>query len=315
MTHRALTQRLSSSADVSPTGSQMPRLGHSKTLNEKQLDVLCWIADGCPDGIMVAYAHRVSAESYVVCHAAHTHTAMTSAALTLIVPSRSRPESVGRVVEAWETTGGFTDAVMHWVIDADDPGLSGYVHRLEWARERNPGGVEWTVAPFWMSLVPKLNAKAVDLACGDVEALGFAGDDHLPRTPGWAARHLAALRELGTGIVYCDDGYQHQALPTQWVMTVDIVRELKAMVPAAVEHLYCDNAVMDLGVAAGCLTYLPDVLIEHMNPYARKGTLDAQYQRVNSRAQYARDRPAYAAWRAEHLPGQAAAVRRLRTAQ
>ena len=137
----------------------------------------------------------------------------------------------------------------------------------------------------------------------------------LPRSPGWAARHLAALRELGTGIVYCDDGYQHQALPTQWAMTVDIVRELKAMVPAEVEHLYCDNAVMDLGVAAGCLTYLPDVLIEHMNPYARKGTLDAQYQRVNSRAQYARDRPAYAAWRAEHLPGQAAAVRRLRTAQ
>lgn len=239
---------------------------------------------------------------------------MTTPKLVVVVPSRSRPESVGRVVDAWETTGAFTDAVMHWVIDADDPGLSGYVNRLEWARDRNPGGVEWTVAPFWMSLVPKLNAAAVELACGDVEALGFAGDDHLPRTPGWAARYRDALRELGTGIVYCDDGYQGEGLPTQWVMTVDIVRELQAMVPADVEHLYCDNAVLDLGKAADCLTYLPDVLIEHMNPYARKGTLDAQYQRVNSRRQYTVDGRAYAAWRAGNLPTQAAALRRLRAA-
>lgn len=229
--------------------------------------------------------------------------------LVVVVPSRSRPRAVGKVVEAWQVTGAFTTASLHWVIDADDPEVRGYVAALDAAGP----GVSWTVAPDWEPLVPKLNRAAVDLARLDVAALGFAGDDHLPRTHGWAARYLEVLGDLGTGIVYGDDGYQHHNLPTQWAMTTDIVRELGAMVPAvAVDHLYCDNAVMDLGTAAGCLRYLPDVLIEHVHPVTGKVPTDAQYQRVNSRGQYHRDRAAYRGWQAAVLPGQADRVRALR---
>jgi hypothetical protein len=238
---------------------------------------------------------------------------MSSPGLVVIVPSRSRPEAVQRVVQAWEDTGAFTDARLRWVVDGDDPTLSGYISALTAARDRGCG-VEWRVAPSWLPLVPKLNAAAVQVAAGDVAAVGFAGDDHLPRTPGWAVRYVQALTELGTGIVYADDGYQHEALPTQWAMTVDVVRALGAMVPAGVEHLYCDNAVMDLGVAAGCLRYLPDVLIEHVHPVTGKVPTDAQYQRVNSRTQYRQDRPAYSRWRVDELPGQADRVRALRAA-
>lgn len=240
---------------------------------------------------------------------------MTRYGMTVIVPSRSRPGAVARVVAAWEDTDAFATAALHWVVDADDPHLPGYLAALEGAQTCG-ARVTWTVAPQWQPLVPKLNACAVELArTGDLWALGFAGDDHLPRTPGWAARYWDALATLGTGIVYCDDGYQGPAIPTQWVMTADLVRELTAMVPAAVEHLYCDNAVMQLGLLAGCLEYLPDVLIEHMHPVVQKAALDPQYQQVNSRQQYRRDRPAYAAWLRDSLPGQAAAVRRLRAGQ
>src|SRR4051812_46738926 len=41
----------------------MSRLAHRKTLNEKQLDVLRWIADGCPDGVFTDHSHRISAAS------------------------------------------------------------------------------------------------------------------------------------------------------------------------------------------------------------------------------------------------------------
>lgn len=36
-------------------------MGHRKTLNEKQLAILRWIADGCPEGVMKDYSHRISA--------------------------------------------------------------------------------------------------------------------------------------------------------------------------------------------------------------------------------------------------------------
>ena len=127
-----------------------------------------------------------------------------------------------------------------------------------------------------------------------------------------ASMLLAALGELGTGIVYGRDGIQNEQLPTWWAMTPDIIRELGAMVPANVEHLYCDNAIKDLGEQAGCLRYLPEVLIEHMHPIAGKAPMDAGYEQVNSPERYAKDRSAYARWRTAQLPMDAGIVRTLR---
>lgn len=36
-------------------------MAHRKTLTQAQLDVLEWIADGCPDGVMDGYEHRIGA--------------------------------------------------------------------------------------------------------------------------------------------------------------------------------------------------------------------------------------------------------------
>jgi len=216
--------------------------------------------------------------------------------LLVIVPSRGRPDNVRQVIEAWQATEAFGDAQLAVAFDADDP------RRDEYARVIGAAGPG--VASFeafeWMPMVAKLSAAALDALTlrPGLFAVGFAGDDHLPRTVGWARRYLTELRDLGTGIVYGDDGLQGAQLPTQWAMTANIVRALGRMVPADVEHLYCDNAVKDLGVAAGCLRYLPDVLVEHMHPMAGKAPTDDGYRRVNSGEQYARDRAAYAAWRA-----------------
>ena len=237
---------------------------------------------------------------------------MTVPDLTIIVPTRSRPESVGRVIRAWEATDAFEIADLLFVVDADDPGISDYVNAIT-------GRARFLVAPTWRPLVPKLNAAARDIAFprhGEQApfALGFAGDDHLPRTAGWAQAYVSRLRELGTGIVYCDDGYQGRKLATQWAMTSDIVRALGRMVPAPVEHLFCDNSVSDLGRAAGCLDYLDQCLIEHMNPYAaRKAEMDEQYARVNSPEQYRRDRPTYKRWLRTAAAHDARIVRDLKT--
>jgi hypothetical protein len=231
--------------------------------------------------------------------------------LLIVVPTRSRPAAVGRVVAAWQETGAFDDgAELLFVIDRDDPENDAYAEAL--ASSYGPG-INFRSVPHWQPLVPKLNAAAQHrVEYWDHFALGFAGDDHLPRTRGWVKRYLDELRRLGTGIVYCDDGYQHDRIPTQWAMTADIVRTLGRMVPAPVEHLYCDNAIRDLGELAECLAYLPDVLIEHMHPVAGKAATDEQYERVNGRQQFRTDRTAYREWRALQAFTDAQKIRDLR---
>lgn len=214
--------------------------------------------------------------------------------LLVIIPTRGRPEAVDKVMNAWQDTGAFQVAEPLWLWDADDPRAGGYMDRLiHWApmlRERRISA--------WMPMVHKLDLLAAEYARdGNHRHIGFAGDDHLPRTHGWAQDMAWALDWMGTGIVYPDDGYQHERLASSWAMTADIVRALGRMVPAPVEHLYCDNSIMDLGQAIGRLQYLPDVLVEHMHPVAGKVETDEQYERVNGREQYAKDRPAYKAWR------------------
>jgi len=224
--------------------------------------------------------------------------------LLVIVPSRGRPESVPRMVQAWTVTGAYDDgAHLLFAVDADDPHHGAYVAQAS-------DQARMTTITRWVPMVPKLNQAAVDAAAG-WWALGFAGDDHLPRTPGWAARYLSELRDLGTGVVYGDDGYQGANLPTQWAMTSNIVRALGRMVPAPVEHLYCDNSVLDLGRAATCIRYTPDVLVEHMHPVVGKAADDAQYRRANHPPQFRRDRATYQAWRATGLGVDAATVRAL----
>lgn len=241
-----------------------------------------------------------------------------SADLIIIVPTRSRPMHVQRVVQAWLDTDAFYGAELVFVIDQDDPSRDDYIDAFATAADMIPDelmqrrAMTWMSAGVWRPLVPKLNRAAQHLnAMQRPYALGFAGDDHRPRTSGWARMYVQALRD-GAGIVYGDDGYQHENLPTEWAMRADIVQALGRMIPADVEHLFCDNSIRDLGQATGLLRYLPEVSIEHLHPAAGKGEPDEQYRRVNGSDQWRRDRRAYREWRRSGLPADAAVVTALR---
>ncbi|HEU4751980.1 MAG TPA: class I SAM-dependent methyltransferase [Armatimonadota bacterium] len=231
--------------------------------------------------------------------------------LAILVPTRGRPGNLRKVIEAWDFTNGWSHADLYALVDADDPELAGYRELV-----KNPSGPSlWLLEiPRWMPMVHKLDLAARELA-DRYWALGFAGDDHLPQTIGWAKRYADVLRELGTGMVYGDDGYQGAKLSTEWAMTSDVVRALGRMVPAPVEHMFCDNAVLALFTAAGAVRHLPEIRIEHMHPVAGKARTDAQYERVNSRDQMARDRAAYQLWQTTERAAHVRAVRALRAGQ
>lgn len=234
----------------------------------------------------------------------HEH---TPGRLAVIVPTRGRPDNIRKVIAAWDETQAWEHADLFLATDADDPERDGY-QRID---ETTP--IQVIEFPAWLPMVPKLN-DAARTVMGDQRyfAIAFAGDDHLPRTPGWAQMYLVALHELGTGMVYGDDGYQGAKLSTEWAVTADAVRALGRMVPAPVDHLYCDNAMMDLFGGAGALRHLPEVRIEHMHPAAGKATSDAQYRKVNSGEQYRGDGAAYDTWKAHTLRQDILTIRRLR---
>ena len=222
--------------------------------------------------------------------------------LVAVVPSRGRPGNARGLAQAFaETCTGDTRLV--FAVDDDDPTLPDYDDLPPLTR----------CGP-WEPMVPKLNKVTASVACGaDAPfAVAFMGDDHRPRTKGWDAAMLAVLREMGTGVVYGDDRLQGENLCTAWAMTSDIIRTLGRMVPAPVEHMFCDNAVMDLAKAAKCLRYLPDVVVEHCHPLAGKADWDPGYWRVNRPEQYQRDGAVYETYLSLQLADDVADVIQLR---
>lgn len=215
------------------------------------------------------------------------------------------------MLNAWTETGAWGVADLRFDIDRDDPEHGAYLEVInEFGQEDHVGHATWNQ---WLPMVHKLNRAARQ--CVDTyPILGFMGDDHCPETDGWAQRwcDLLAGGKIGHyGIVYGRDGYQDVKLPTYWLMLSAIVKTLGRMVPARVEHLYCDNSILDLGKSADCIIYDPEVMIRHRHFTNKMAVKDDQYRRVNSREQFARDRRAYDQWRRVEMSGQATLVRQL----
>jgi hypothetical protein len=120
----------------------------------------------------------------------------------------------------------------------------------------------------------------------------FLGDDHRPRTAEWDLQLMAAMQRQPS-MAYGNDLLQGKRLPTMIAMTSDIVKALGGMVPPNMKHLYLDNFWKKLGEDLGALTYLDDVIIEHMHPVAGKAEWDEGYKEVNAQEVYSFDALAY----------------------
>lgn len=223
--------------------------------------------------------------------------------LVVIVPSRGRPQAARHLVDTFADTCT-ADTVLVFAVDRDDPTHGDYVSAT--------GGACLTTQPSG-TMVTALNFAALAQVSSGAPpfAVGFMGDDHRPRTKGWDADYLDALRELGTGIVYGDDLYQGEKLPTQCAMTADIIRALGYMAPPTLTHMYVDNFWMDLGLEADCIFYLPEVVVEHVHPVAGKADWDEGHRRVNAREIFDADALAYGEYHRDRFPADVAKVRAL----
>lgn len=221
--------------------------------------------------------------------------------LLIIVPSRGRPENIDRLAKAF---AGTTCVELLVAIDDDDP------EAAEYRRVAINHGALWLVRDIRRRLVGTLNHIATAEAAKSYRYVGFMGDDHLPRTPGWDVEYIRALDQVGPGgIVYGDDKIQGPNLPTHVAMDRRIVDVLGYMAPPCLVHMCADNFWRDLGDQLGTLRYLPDVVVEHLHPIALTSAWDDRYAEVNAPAVMEADWAAYERWCADEMPSAVATLK------
>jgi hypothetical protein len=229
--------------------------------------------------------------------------------VALIIPSRGRPERLTAAlkaaivnaaceIEVWIGLDGDDESEYHDAIDgAFANGADVYVTRMP-----------RRTLSSWTNLLAERCLKADDPPAWLVSM----GDDHLPRTNAWDLQLISAARDLpGPGFAYGNDLLQGERLPTAWMVHADVVRALGWMMLPACEHMYVDNVIRDLGMAADRLAYVPSVVIEHVHPEAGKVAVDASYAQSNRPEQYARDLAAFETWRDGQLARDQATLRAL----
>lgn len=209
--------------------------------------------------------------------------------MLVICPSRSRPGNIAALLECWRATGAA--ATLAVCLDQDDPCLPEYMALLD----PYPSSLVMTIGGTWRPLCEWVNFVAVTCnGAARFDIVGQIGDDHHPRTVGWDVAAADAMKPLG--VVYCNDLHQGERLPTAAFVDAEIVKRLGYMVPPTIEHLYMDSYFKSLGERLGTLSYLPEVVIEHMHPHAGKSEMDDGYRQVNSRDAYRTGRRAYDAY-------------------
>ncbi len=198
-----------------------------------------------------------------------------------IVPSRSRPQNIERLVQGFVDTDSQADLLI--ALDDDD--------EANYPRLESPPGFQliYEVNPS-QRIGPIINSVATKYA-DTYKYLGFMGDDHCPRTPGWDQTLTEQIGEFG--IAYGDDLLQGATIPTAVVMSSNIVRVLGYMIPPGLQHLYFDNTWKIWGEAQGKLFYVPEVIIEHIHPFAGKTEWDEGYERANSEVTNSEDRAVF----------------------
>ena len=202
--------------------------------------------------------------------------------LIMFVPTRERPDNADRFMFACKDLNRANTLVMFGV-DEDDPHLDAY---------RETGAQIEVVEPRGPGMVGALNQLAERYA-GQATYMGFAGDDHCPRTVGWDQRLCDAIEAMGGGVAYGNDLIQGPNLATAVVMDARIPQTLGYMAPPTLQHLYVDNVWLDWGRGLGKLAYLHDVVIEHLHPLVGKAENDERYALVNNGDMFFRDEVAY----------------------
>jgi hypothetical protein len=195
-----------------------------------------------------------------------------------VIPSRSRPGNIRRLIKACRDTGMTTPARIR--VDEDDPCLGSYV-ALD-----VPGG--WEIC---IGKCEGLSAAYNEALSRTEDWFGIICDDVVPETPAWDVRLIEAAGK--DGLAYGDDGINGAARATHFAVGGDLVREVGWLALPGLDRVYIDTAWNDVARAKGVLRYLPDVKLTHLHFSNGKALMDATYRKPSAGT----DRQIYEEWK------------------
>ena len=183
--------------------------------------------------------------------------------ISLLVPSRGRPESCAQMIgSANETADDFQVIVR---IDSDDPKLEGYKNLVD-------NNVDLMVSP--RGVLSGLWNECALMATGEI--LMQCADDIRFRSPGWDTLVHAAFDEYDDKIayVYGRDGIADERMATHGFMHRTWYETLGYFTWPHFTSDYGDLWNHTIAERLDRLHFLPDVYTEHLHPAAGKGVMD-----------------------------------------
>lgn len=203
--------------------------------------------------------------------------------LAILVPSRGRPSNVARLIEACARTCR-ADTTLHFGFDGDDDALPANLAAIDWnstsvVRPRMGLG-------HWTNTLSAMNEDATWQAS--------IGDDMVPVTDGWDERLCEAAGP--SGMAYPND-LRRTDIPEAIVISTGLVRVLGWFCEPSLSHWFVDAVWRDIGHAAGCLAYLPDVVVEHRHPNVPGSGASGDATYSDAATGFSRDMAAYQKWR------------------
>ena len=220
-----------------------------------------------------------------------------SLTLSLLCPSRGRPEDLARFIESVAATANEPGRVEILVyVDDDDDTRFEYLAAM---KRLMTGPLAQSLANLDLIIdeslrTPLINNILAERATGDV--LMIANDDQIFRTDGWDARIDEEARKYPDDIylMWFDDGRYGEKICTFPIVARRWVEILGYIEAPLFEHFNCDLWTWQIGQMVGRLHYIGDVLVEHLHPDTGKSPEDETTKRNLKGRRPERDRALFA---------------------
>ena len=198
-----------------------------------------------------------------------------------ILPTRSRPASCLRFINAWKATNASTPVYVR--LDDDDSELES-LQNLPWPTE------------FTMHVGPRIGlSKSINEIFEKYPNepwYGLLADDVVPQTPHWDQLLVVAAGRIN--VSYPNDGAENTKLPTHPCVGGDLVRAIGWFGFPPCYHYFVDTVWQYLGEHLHNIHRLDSVIVEHLHYSFGKSEKDQVYQESGEKIR--QDKQAYRAW-------------------
>lgn len=206
--------------------------------------------------------------------------------ILVICPSRSRPNELKTMIDSFVETS--TMSTLRVCLDYDDPLINENIKAIA-------GRVPYNI-DIRKSTTEIINSS-YKFSSDCYKWFSVSNDDFVFKTNGWDEKLTFAIKlHGGTGIAYGNDLLAGKNIATMSVISRDIVNSLGWLQLPKLTHLFGDNVWTYIGKQAGCLYYVPTVIIEHKHVFANKMIKDETHKYTNSHKMYVIDEAEFNQW-------------------